>query len=43
MGLEDRWPETLDSGEESFGGAVARAFLWAVVFGELLIIYGVRS
>lgn len=28
---------------ESFGGVLARSLLWAIVFSELLIIYGVRS
>lgn len=36
--------ETLDApGDESFGGALARAALWAVVFAEVIVIYGVRS
>jgi hypothetical protein len=43
MNMEDK-QETLDSEQmESLGGTFARAVLWAVVFLELLIIYGVRE
>jgi hypothetical protein len=32
--------ETLDNEQETFGGAIAKAFLWAIVFGELIVILG---
>jgi hypothetical protein len=38
--LEDGYTSTA---EESFLGAVARAALWSVVFGELLLIIGARG
>lgn len=42
MELEGRGVRTLDAPTESLAGAMARAGLWAVVFLEMILIYGVR-